>query len=52
MKSPKKEVKNSPPDGYTILVGADTMVNYPIFIKDNSFVLSRDPASRPSFLTL
>jgi len=38
------EAKNAPPDGYTLLLSYDAMENYPIFIKDNTFVLSRDLA--------
>jgi tripartite-type tricarboxylate transporter receptor subunit TctC len=38
------EGKNAPPDGYTLLLSYDAMENYPIFIKDNTFVLSRDLA--------
>jgi tripartite-type tricarboxylate transporter receptor subunit TctC len=38
------EVKTAAPDGYTLLFSYDAMVNYPLFIKDNTFVLSRDLA--------
>jgi len=38
------EAKNGLPDGYTLLLSYDAMENYPIFIKDNTFVLSRDLA--------
>ena len=38
------ELKRSPPDGYTLMLGYDSMTTFSVFVKDNSFDPAKDVA--------